>query len=342
MVKHMIRVAKLSVSSMAIAALSFVYVACSDDSSARTCTVNADCASGQCMADGKCAPVGGATDGGSDDSATGGDDAKPPSDGGGSDSPIVPGDSGLCTANGDGIITREEVPLRAGLKGTFKATTSGVKVDTAGTSADAGGADAGGPRNWDFSGALTGDHTLVLETLPLTGQWFEADYPGATYYARLSDSSDLLGVFAVTSGALELRGVVSPQSGSGQTKITYDPTVPTLAFPLQKGKEWEVEATASGDIPVTFNVAYTERYTFKVDAEGELRTSTSLNPFKVMRVSVLVKRTPSFSFVSYYTRQYVYVAECFGAVAKVVGEMDQTSVPDEDFTDASEIQRLAP
>src|SRR5688572_29139226 len=130
----MSRIAKLSLSSVAIAAASLAYVACSDESSARTCTVNADCASGQCMADGKCAAVGGGVEGGTDDATNGGEDAKPASDGS-SDAPIVPGDSGLCTANADGIITREEVPLRAGLKGTFKATTSGVKVDTAGTAA---------------------------------------------------------------------------------------------------------------------------------------------------------------------------------------------------------------
>lgn len=308
-------------------------LACGDDSKARTCSVNADCASGQCQADGTCAAPSSANEGGTVDPET--DGGSTTTKEGGSDVTEPPVDSGVCVANGDGVVTREEVPLRAGLKGTFKVTTSGVKVDTAGTAAD-----AGGKRFWDFSGALTGDHSLVIETLPLAGQWFEADYPGASYYTKLTEKSDLLGIFAITSGALELRGIASPATGAGQTKIAYDPAVSTLSFPLQKGKEWTVESTASGDIPQSFNYPYTEKYTFKVDGEGELKTSTALNAFKVVRVSVQLKKT--IGIYTYYTRQYVYVAECFGAVAKVVSDVDQVSEPPADFTDASEIQRLAP
>jgi hypothetical protein len=309
---------------------------CSGDSAARACTVNADCASGQCLADGTCVVAEPGADGGSP--VESGDDAGGPVDGG-ADAPGPTLDAGLCTSNDDGIITADEVPLRAGLAGSFEVTTSGVTISTSGTSVDGGAS-----RQWDWSAALTGDHKMVLETMPLAGQWFGGDFPGAGYAARLSDATDLLGVFAATPGALELRGIVSPAGGNGQTRIHYDPPIPTLSFPLQMGKTWEVTSTASGDIPVTFNVAYTEKYTFEVDAEGEMKTSTALNPFKVMRVSVLLQKTPSFSVVSYYTRQYVYVAECFGAVAKVVtgGGVDQTTPPPADFTDADEVQRLAP
>ncbi len=311
--------------------------ACSSDRAARTCTVNADCASGQCRADGTCAPAGnGSEDGGAPD-APGTDGDTTPVDGSADTKTNPPADSGVCTANADGIITVDEVPLRAGLKGTFKATTSDVKVSTAGTASE-----GGTQRQWDFSAALTGDHTMVLETMPLTGQWFASDYPGATYAARLSDKTDFLGIFAVTPAALELRGIVSPAAGTRQTKIKYDPAISTLSFPLQMGKKWEVTATASGDIPLTFNASYTEQYKFEVDAEGEMKTSSSLNAFKVMRVNVLLKKTPSFSIVSYYTRSYVYVAECFGSIAKVVSAVDQTSAPPVDFTDATEVQRLAP
>ena len=322
----------VAMAGLGLSVLLLLPSACGEDDVTRSCTVNADCASGQCRADGTCASATTAdagtstpeTDGSVSDSAT--TDAPPP---------VV--DSGLCTANADGVITAAEVPLRAGLKGTFKVTTSGVKVSTAGT-----GAEGGAARTWDFSAALTGDHTLVLETMPLTGQWFESTYPGATYAVRLSDAKDLLGVFAVSAGALELRGVVSPASGSGSYKTTYNPTVPTLAFPIEKGKKWEVTATASGDIPLTLNVPYTEKYTFEVDAEGELKTSTSLGSFKVLRINSLLKKTLTGSVVSTYTRSYIYVAECYGAVAKVVSAADQFTEPPADFVDAAEVQRLSP
>lgn len=313
--------------------------ACSSSAAARTCTVNADCASGQCRADGTCAPFESGSDGGaSGDDGGGSPDAASGDAGDGGSIPLL--DSGLCTPNADGIITADEVPLRAGLKGTFRVTTSGAQISTAGTVAEGGASHV-----WDFSGNLTGDHTVIVETIPLAGQWFESDFSGAGYASRLSDKADYLGVFAVTPGALELRGVVSPSSGSSQTKIKYDPVVPSLSFPLQKGKKWSVKTTASGDIPATFNASYIEEYAFEVDGEGEIKTSTSLGAFKVMRVAVKLTKTPAplvNPFLVYYTRQYVYVAECFGAVAKVVSKIDQATEPPDDFTDTSEIQRLSP
>ncbi len=139
--------------------------------------------------------------------------------------------------------------------------------------------------------------------MPIAGQWFASDFPGAGYAVRTTASADYLGIFAVTPGALEYRGIVSsPAAGAG--KIKFDPAVSTLSFPLQMGKKWEV-TTVSGDTPVPLNFAYS----YEVDAEGEMKTSSSLNAFKVMRVSLLLKKTPAFSLVSYYTRSYVYVAE---------------------------------
>lgn len=328
---------RLALSLAPFAALA-VIAACSSSSQARTCTVNADCASGQCRADGTCAPIDGTGEAGT--TSDGGSDTDGSIADAGTDSPAIPLlDSGLCTPNADGIITAEEVPLRAGLKGTFRVTTSGAQISTAGTVAE-----GGATHNWDFSGNLTGDHSVVVETIPLAGQWLETEFSGAGYASRLSDKADYLGVFAVTPGALELRGVVSPSSGSSQTKIKYDPVVPSLSFPLQKGKKWTVKTTASGDIPATLNQSYIEEYEFEVDAEGELKTSTSLGAFKVMRVSVKLAKQPFLlnPLVHYYTRQYVYVAECFGAIAKVVSKIDESSPPPDDFTDTSEIQRLSP
>src|SRR6185369_4022284 len=124
----------------------------------------------------------------------------------------------VCSPNQDGSITRAEVPLGPGLHATFEVAEN-VPVDTAGAM------QGDGSRAWDLSGALSGDHGELVETLPLTGQWFAADFPGASYASRLSDTSNLLGVFEINDTELLLRGVASPQPGVQQTKLTYNPPV---------------------------------------------------------------------------------------------------------------------
>ena len=188
--------------------------ACADDG-ARICRVGADCASGACGPDGQCVPEG----------------IKPGVDGssGGDGSPDVDsasakvggGDSALpgCTPNKDGIITREEVPIAAGLKATYKVGKD-EDVSTAGTPA------AAGRRNWDFSTALASDVGLLVETQPLAGKWYATKFAGATYASRLSQGSDLIGVFETSPGALLLRGVVSPtEAASTKTELTNTPPV---------------------------------------------------------------------------------------------------------------------
>ncbi|HUS29217.1 MAG TPA: hypothetical protein VMZ53_11930, partial [Kofleriaceae bacterium] len=96
-----------------------------------TCSVDEDCASHFCRADGTCgpAPVDGAMDTG---------DA-------GIDSP-----SGLCAPNHDGQITLGELPLIAGRSATFRVAT-GATWNTAGTS------NTNGTHTWNLTGALAGD-----------------------------------------------------------------------------------------------------------------------------------------------------------------------------------------
>ena len=175
---------RLALSLAPFAALA-VIAACSSSSQARTCTVNADCASGQCRADGTCAPIDGTGEAGT--TSDGGSDTDGSIADAGTDSPAIPLlDSGLCTPNADGIITAEEVPLRAGLKGTFRVTTSGAQISTAGTVAE-----GGATHNWDFSGNLTGDHSVVVETIPLAGQWFESEFSGAGYASPYASGGDM-------------------------------------------------------------------------------------------------------------------------------------------------------
>ena len=311
------------------AVASLLGVACTDGDG-RACRVGADCASGMCGPDGTCVEgpgTGPGSSGSSGNSDAGGpvgaDGASlPPDDGGGL---AVPG----CVANKDGTITREEVPIQAGLRATFRVAED-VEVSTAGT--DLGN----GRRRWDLSVALPNDASVLVETLPLTGKWYAPKYSNATYATQLRKSSDLVGVFETAPGALKLRGVVSPDDGLYRTELTNDPPVSMLEFPLTTGKTWESKTTVSGIAQgVALIPTYTEDYSAQVDAEGEL--VTPLGKFDVLRVRVDLTRTWGFSVTT--LRTYAFITECYGNVASIASKDNEKNV---EFTRAAEVRRIAP
>jgi hypothetical protein len=179
-----------------------------------------------------------------------------------------------------------------------------------------------------------GDHDALVETLAPEGQWWAPRFPGATYAARLTDDSDLLGVFEVTDTALLLRGVVSPADGAGRTELTYDPAVEVLRFPLRSAATWTTTSTVSG-VASGVPGAYTERYDSQVDASGELITPFAT--FPVLRVRVVLTRTVGLVVTT--VRTFAFVTECFGTVASVRSRDNETS---SEFTRAAEARRLAP
>ncbi len=294
------------------------------------CRVGADCASGACLADGTCAPLvqdaGGSSDGGDagepvqrDGGFDGGTDA-------GADGGI---DGGLgCSPDGDGLITRREMPIAAGLRATYRVATDVSGLDTAGTALPDGG------REWSFAGALPNDRSVLVEAMPLQGKWFEAKFPSATYAARLSEKDDLLGVFQATPDALFLLGVVSPSSGAFRTELTYDPPAKILSFPISASATWQSTSTVTG-LATGVYAAYTEKYESHVDRTGEVVTPFSR--FGVQRVRVTLTRTVGFSVT--VTRSLLFAAECFGTVATVVSRPNESQA---EFSAASEVRRLAP
>lgn len=301
-------------------------------STATECKVGADCASGLCNVDGTCgeSPSSSSTGtgGGASSSAGGGSSVGGGSaTGTGGSTAEGSGGSGACSPNHDGQITREEVPLAAGLHATFRVASS-APVDTAGDS------QGDGSRVWDLTGDLSGDHAVIVETLSMTGQWFEADYPGATYASRLSDSSDLLGVFNITGSALLLLGIVSPEDGLTKTELIYDPPVTVLSFPLSEGSTFSTSTTATGFFEGAFPTFILEEYTSTADAHGTMKTPYA--DFDVLRVGVDLTRT--WGIVS-TKRTYLFISECFGTVASIVSKDNELS---KEFTTASEVKRLAP
>jgi len=307
---------------LALAALALAFAACADGSGT-SCRVGADCASGICNSDGTCARMRG------DAGAT--DAASPPAD----DAFVVAPDAGpvadsgtrLCAPNGDGTITRDESPLRAGLYATFRIAES-TAVDTTGTG-------TGSERRWDLSGALPGDRDERVELLSPSGAWWAGEFPLASYAARLSASTDNLGVFQIRDDALVLLGLVSPADGLMRTLLTNDPPVEVLRFPLRMGDTWSTTTTVSGQA-LGIVSAYTEEYTFVADASGVV--VTPFGEVDVIRVrSELDRRQVALPLDS--RRSFAFVSECLGTVATVTSTSFET---DAEFTMAAEVRRLAP
>jgi hypothetical protein len=312
-------------------------------SSSPQCQVGADCASGVCESDGRCGPV---TTTHVDSGVTVSDSGVMPGDdggGGGSDSPFnadtgspFPGvDGGLCVPDDNGIITRDEVPMQAGLHANFEFAEN-VTVDSAGVM------NANGSYTWDLTGPFQpsgtmpydGDHTVLVTTDDPTGQWFSSAFPDATYTTKLSDTANLLGIFEATPSALQLLGVASPTSGSSQTELKYGTPIDAIAVPLMLGSSWTSNSIVTGTAE-GLTVDYTEEYVNKVDAQGTLKIP--YGTFDVLRIQTVLTRNDL--GVVTVTRSFSFVAECFGSIASITSQTDETTV---NFTNASQVQRLTP
>jgi hypothetical protein len=231
-----------------------------------------------------------------------------------------------CLPNHDGVITRAEVPMRAGLRGTFR-----IAKDVTFNSAGAMQSDGG--TLWDFGVALSGDQADLVELQPLTGQWFENDFAGATYFTPLP-GSDLLGIFEVTADALLMRGIVSADDGLYQTELTYSPPAKLLQFPLGASSSWSSDSSVTGTLNGGF-WTYDEKYEASVDRSGEI--ATPFSRFGGARVKLVLTQTVGFSVT--VTRQFLFMTECFGTVASMVSQPNEFQ---SEFSSAAEVRRLAP
>jgi len=299
--------------------------ACTAFNDAPTCHVGADCASGVCNADGTCDPVTTSSSSSSSGAGGGGTTSSSSSSSGSSSS-----GGAVCSPDADGAITRQEVPLQAGLHATFEVADDAT-FDTAGAS------NADGSRTWDLKVTFAGDHALLLETQAIDpGAWYASAFPGATYAAKMSDKADLLGVFELTGIALLLRGVASPVDGPTATELVYATPIVVLSFPLTEGKTWDTLSAVSGKAQgIPIGGVYNEEYTSTVDAHGTLKTPFA--DFSVLRVHTKLLRFINGVWMTKHTHSFV--AECFGNVGTV---LSQDNEPSTEFTSASEVWRLSP
>jgi len=331
------RTIALSVASLAILAGG----ACS--SGTAQCHVGADCASGACdVATGRCSP---AMSGGDDSGVTVEASVEAAVESSVEASSSGGGDGG-CKPNNDGVITRDEVPMYAGLHASFLIAPAGGSTSETVTMNTAGTPQPDGTVDWDFSGALTGDHTVAITTDAPQGQWFSSQFTEATYTSLLSELEPFLGVYQATTASLLLQGVVDPTNATPQTELSYAPAAEILAVPLQVGSTWTSTSTVSGiadGVTLVSGVnSYTEKYASTVDAKGTLKVP--YGTFQVLRVQTTLTRTVV-PITDVETVQVMsFIAECFGPVAKLTSQTTTApqAVPGDAFTTVAEAWRLSP
>ncbi len=284
------------------------------------CTAGADCASGICLTDGTCAPVT------QNDASTPDVDAMS-NDASSNDVMTIDSPITGCVPNDAGTITASQAPLQPGLHAKFLYATN-VTFSTAGTM------QTDGSRIWDFTGALTGDTTIEIDTVPVTGAWYASSFATASYATQLSPTSNLLGVFQFGSNVLALQGVVSPSQTGAVTNVSYSPQAISVQFPLSLNATWSSTSTISGQasgVPVI----YYENYQSKVDAWGVVKTP--YGSFDVLRIATVLTHTVGASVT--IIRSYGFFAQCATQVATLVSQADE---PNAEFTSDSLVQRLTP
>ncbi|HXU72521.1 MAG TPA: hypothetical protein VN947_24530 [Polyangia bacterium] len=305
---------------MALAGCAFALVlaGCGGDKSG--CRVDDDCAVGDVCVVGECRPLAGADlSGVVGDMGAAVDLATPIPDGWNPDALTA-----TCTFNGDGTITRAEETFIVGLGALFavNAPSTTVPVDNVAHSGV-----------WDFSDPVSGEAKQFDQLVDPSGQWWGADYPTATYGERIDDGQQAYGVFRVGADKLEMLGVVSDQNGFNRTELTYTTPIVVLQFPLSVGTTWTSESDVSGTASGVAFFAH-EKYVFSVGERG--MTKVPAATFDTLRIKMSYTQTYGALVTTRIT--YLHMAECYGAVARVRSQDDETSA---NFTTAAEYRRLA-
>ncbi len=229
-----------------------------------------------------------------------------------------------CTFNNDGVIARSEEPFLVGLGALFAVNPSGSTVAVNLTAQN---------MVWDFTAPVPSERKVFDQIVSPSGAWWSGDFPTATYAEKLDDGQAVLGVYRATTGALQLLGVVSDQSGTSQTELTYATPIDVLQFPLSTTSSWTSESDVTGLASGIFFSAH-EKYVFSVDSRGT--TKTPAGAFDTLRLRLGYTQTYGLLVTTRIT--YLHLAECYGAVARVRSQDNETS---NDFTQATEYRRLA-
>ncbi len=238
-----------------------------------------------------------------------------------------------CVPNLDESIAADELPVGFGVDVSYSINPAGEtrSVDLVGL------VDQDGVRVWDYSQQNASDRELQIAATELGEQWYATEFPGADFIAPLDAAGRIDGVYRRTDNAVLLLGYASRKEAPevGQTLVVYQQPVTVYQLPLEPGDSWvsvgEVTNATVQDLPY----AGRDTYSVEVDSVGELWLP-ELQFDQVLRVRTNLTIDPAVG--DGITRKQVsFVFECFGEVARVVSEDDET---EENFTTAVEFRRL--
>lgn len=233
------------------------------------------------------------------------------------DEPLV---LGSCVPNRDGEITADELPIALGLTANYYASVD-TPVSLASTD------------TWDLSEERATDEVVAIGPVALAGQWYAAEFPGATFVTDAGDGLD--GVFHQDDQGLFLHGSASKEPGATQTLVVYAQPIAVLRFPLADGLTFASTGAIDGTISGLPFVGADE---VAVEVVGEGRLDVPYVRFSpVLKVRSLVVRRPSTGPTA-TKRSTSFVFECFGEVAHADSRLDEQNP---EFTTAAALRRFA-
>jgi hypothetical protein len=237
-------------------------------------------------------------------------------------------DGGACQPNDDGVIERREIQHLLGGQVLFVSNEDGTTVDgirTAPTMTPAG-------PQWDFSVMRAEDRRVLDEVLAPSGRWWQSLYPTADFALPIDRASTLFALYRASPEALSILGTVSREAG--RTNVAYTPPVDALRFPLRVGASWTATSAGNGLIQgVPTSTVNTWR--FAVDQRGTVLTPATR--FSALRLRMELEQTVTGTVVRRTQRTYLFLAECWGLVARVASVDNEAGM---EFTRASEYRRL--
>ncbi len=237
-----------------------------------------------------------------------------------------------CTPNVDGVIEAREFVQLGYANAVVLASTPGSMpaVDLRGL------VDSQGRITWPFADPDLGTTPTQVVALPIGDRWYASSFPGAQFAFTSSDGAFDY-IYSQTADSVYLHGTASTLENPsiGQTLVPYELPVQVYKFPLVVG----TRSTIVAQIPMgRFNggdFSGKALYEISDDAAGYMELP-DLTLTQVHRVRFTITNQPD-GGTMFVTRQVNFLFECFGEVARVVSQPNETQ---DDFTTAAEVRRF--
>lgn len=217
-----------------------------------------------------------------------------------------------CRAVADGVLQSAELPVQAGLRGTWVRNTPGTTVAPPEVGEDGFLDLRDGPDEVGATYTL-GDPAEQPEVAAL--------FPDAGWTAPLTlESPDLLAAWRLGEEGLQLLGLSAPgAAAAAAVEVVYDEPVLALALPLEPGRSWGQTATFSDALLVGLPQAGVEHWSLVAEAGPPVRLPGGVE----VDESFVVHSTVTARYaLEGPTLQAVlgtsWYAPCFGEVAAVV------------------------